>query len=58
MPYGFGLVFLAVHYILRFADRYYMEHRTDYTTQQQTVIDNLITAANALEAAISPVIFP
>ena len=58
MPFGFGLVFMAVHLILRFADRYYVEHKADYTSPQQTVIENLITAANALEAAIVPVIFP
>jgi len=55
---GIGLVFMACKLILRFAARYYGQHRNAYAAGEQVAIDNLIVSANALVAAVEVVVFP
>ncbi len=56
--YGLGLVWGACHLILRFAARYYGDHRADYTSAQQAAIDALIEAAQGVDSAVASIFAP
>jgi hypothetical protein len=58
MPHGFGLVYKAVKLVLRFAGLYYLRNKSQYSAPQQAVIDGLITAAEALVAAVDLTLQP
>jgi hypothetical protein len=56
--YGFGLVVKGCKAILRFGSIYYALHRTDYTSEQQALIDGLMAAAQAVISALEPPLLP
>lgn len=49
---------MACNAILRFARMYYNEHKDQYTAQQQTALEALFVAADAVDTAIAPVFVP
>jgi len=53
--FGFGLILQSCKLIIRFSGKYYFAHKAGYSPSEQLVIENLISAANALIAAITVV---
>lgn len=56
--FGIGLIVNACRLVLRFADRYYRKNKANYSEPQQTALEALFAAAEAVSVAVTIVVGP